>query len=80
MPREIKTTAKRLVEMFGDKLIGQLVGTQAVGEYPGGIATILDLGTDPGAPEIVFNVNRHGWGEIGVFDHERVVFLAKEEG
>jgi hypothetical protein len=68
------------------RLIGMKVKTEAYGDYPGGIATIMELHPDPEAPEIVFNVQHPTWrgdendlsdGVIGIFDHEGVE-LCKE--
>lgn len=64
--------AKQLVKKLGKKLLGKEVNTPAVGEYPGGVATVIEIRPDRNAPEIVFQVNLPGWGEIGVFEHEEV--------
>jgi hypothetical protein len=64
--------AGTLVKRFGKKLLGKRVNTPAVGEYPGGVATVIEIQPDKNAPEIVFQVNLPEWGEIGVFEHEQV--------
>ena len=53
-------------------LVGRKVITPAMGDYPGGEATIIEVAPDPNAPEIVFNVRHAEWGEIGVFAYEEV--------
>lgn len=67
--------AEKLVKKHGKKLVGKKVFTQAMGEYPGGYAEILELEPDPAAPEIVFQVKHPTFGEIGVFRHERVYLI-----
>jgi hypothetical protein len=64
--------AKSLVLNLGTILLGQKVNTPAAGEYPGGVATVIQLAPDKKAPEIVFQVNLPGWGEMGVLEHEDV--------
>ncbi len=68
-------TAKQLIDIHGASLVGQRVETEAIGEYPGGIATVTELAPDPQAPEIVFNVRHPAYGEIGVFDWELVALV-----
>lgn len=71
-----KLTARQLVDLYGKSLIGMEIMTPAMGEYPGGMATVVELGPDENAPEIVFDVNNPGWDvgdgthQIGVFEHE----------
>lgn len=69
----MRGTAKEAVQKFGAGLIGKIVMTEAIGEYPGGPAEVIELEPDPNAPEIVFQVRHATFGEIGVFDHELVV-------
>ena len=71
--------AKTLVRRMGKKLVGCLVGTDEMGDYPGGVAKVISLGDDPSAPEIVFNVHLAGWGNIGVLDFEQVIFHGQRE-
>lgn len=71
--------AGELVIKEGEALVGRELVTPALGAYPGGFATVTELAPDPAAPEIVFNVHRPGWGEIGVFDLEVVVLVPNEE-
>jgi hypothetical protein len=60
--------------LFGDSLIGKSIITEAIGTYPGGIAKVVELDPDPKAPEIVIQVFHPTFGEIGIFDYERVRF------
>jgi hypothetical protein len=64
--------AKSLVQNLGTILLGQKVNTPAVGDYPGGVATVTQLAPDKKAPQIVFQVNLPGYGEMGVLEHEDV--------
>ena len=73
-------TAKQLIEIHGTSLIGQRVDTEAIGEYPGGIATVTELAPDPQAPEIVFTVQHPSYGDIGVFDWELVTLVSTPAG
>jgi hypothetical protein len=67
--------ASKFVEIYGNELIGKWVNTEKMGLFPGGRAIVIDLGTDPNAPEIVMNVKADNWHEeIGVFDHEEINF------
>lgn len=63
-------TAKLLRERQGEALVGKLVQTIAIGDWPGGIARVVDLGHDPAAPEIVMNVHSDEHGDIGVLEYE----------
>lgn len=65
-------TAKKLVKAHGRNLVGKKVVTQAMGEYPGGIATVIEIAPDFTAPEIVFDVEHPTFGRIGVFENEPV--------
>jgi len=65
-------TAQALLSLYGGSLLGRHVVTVQIGEYPGGLAEVIELLPDPAAPEIVFNVNHPTFGEIGVFDWEPV--------
>ncbi len=71
-------TAKQLTIIHGPSLIGRRVETEAIGEYPGGIATVTELAPDPEAPEIDFKVRHHNYGEIGVFEWERVALVPND--
>lgn len=68
-------TAKELVESKGEGLVGQMVFTKKIGEYPGGRAKVVELNPDPEAPEIVMQVMHPTFGEIGVFEDEPIVHL-----
>lgn len=73
-----KMNAKDLVAEFGEKLVGRIVLTAAMGEYPGGFAQVVEINPDPMAPEIVFNAQNSAWMDdwgsniIGVFEDEDV--------
>ena len=68
-------SAKSLVEIFGKRLIGRQVATEAIGDWPGGVATIFALSLDKHAPEIVYNVRSLDGAEIGVFEGEEARLL-----
>jgi hypothetical protein len=67
--------AKKLVDLKGSDLIGCIVMTEAIGEYPGGRAKVIEIAPDPGAPEIVCNVKHPTFGQIGVFEFEEMDLL-----
>ncbi len=67
--------ANQLVQKLGQKLLGQKVNTPALGEYPGGVATVIQLAPDENAPEIAFQVSLPHYGDIGVFETEDVSLL-----
>lgn len=68
-------TAKQLIWKFGERLVGRQIHTPPMGEYPGGIAEVIALTPDPEAPEIVLQVKHPTYGEIGVFEYERVALV-----
>ena len=69
---EVSINAKSLVDKLGERLIGVEVTTQAMGEWPGGVARVITIYPDSACPEIVFEVgNTHGC--IGVFAEESVI-------
>lgn len=76
--------AKELVGEMGCRLIGRTVLTPAMGEYPGGLAKVVELHPDPGAPEIVFNVAHPTWKDdednniMGVFEYEDVELIRED--
>ena len=71
--------AQKLKELMGEQLIGRTVDTQEIVTWAGCECTVIDLGSDPAAPEIVFNVRRlSDSAEIGVFDWEFVEWLPGE--
>lgn len=72
---QVVVSAKKLINRYGPSLIGQRVYTQAMGEYPGGIATVTEIEPDPNAPEIVFQVEHPTFGSIGVFEYEKVALV-----
>jgi hypothetical protein len=73
--------ASELVAMYGKKLVGRNVVTQAIGEWPGGPAKVVRVGHDKNAPEIVFMVVslnpavRRKYKEMGVFDYEECTLM-----
>jgi len=67
--------ANQLVQKLGAKLLGQKVNTPALGEYPGGVATVTQLAPPEQAPGIAFQVSSPQWGDIGVSGHEDVSVL-----
>lgn len=74
--------ARKAVREFGQALIGKHIWTERYGEYPGGIATVVELEPDPNAPEIVLEVQHLSWrtkehhdGKIGVFEHEYIALI-----
>lgn len=69
---EFSVNAKVLVDRYGEKLIDLQITTQAMGEWPGGLARVTMVWPDALCPEIVMQVaNDHG--EIGVFAEENVL-------
>lgn len=65
-------TAKKMIEVHGQSLVGKTVMTMAVGNWPGGMARVLNIQPDPAAPEIAFNVVSVASGdEIGIFENEK---------
>lgn len=74
--------ASELVAQMGADLVGLRVMTEAIGDYPGGPATVVELTPDPGAPEIVCQVRHDSWrdirsdtGQMGIFEHEELSLL-----
>lgn len=73
--------ASSLVKKMGKRLVGRKVKTPAMGEYPGGIATVIEVGHDKNAPEISFMVEHPTWkddegnSEMGVFEYEAVTLI-----
>jgi len=65
--------AKEAVIQYGKDLIGKYVHTSPMGDYPGGLAKVIEIAPDPAAPEIVFQVEHPAVDPIGVFEHESVV-------
>lgn len=76
--------AEELVAVIGHRLIGRTVLTPALGCYPGGHAQVVELHPDPGAPEIVFNVEHPSWKDdegnsiMGIFEYEDVELTLEE--
>lgn len=68
----MKAIQMRAIHMDG--LIGRKINTEEIGDYPGGVAEVIQLLPDPNAPEIVFLVRHPSFGEIGIFEYEEVSF------
>jgi len=69
---EFSVNAKSLVDRYGEKLIDLQITTQAMGDWPGGLARVIMVWPDASRPEIVMQVaNDHGY--IGVFAEENVL-------
>jgi hypothetical protein len=73
-------TARALVEVAGDRLIGRRVLTEAIGFYPRRAALVVEMAPDPGVPEIIFTVvhpapGPAGCAKRGVFEWEEVLLL-----
>lgn len=71
-------TAKQLLYYAGQNLLGKKVFTDEMGEYPGGVATVIEINPDPGS-DIAFMVQHPAWksdicqdGTIGILDFEEV--------
>ena len=74
--------AREAVTEFGGQLVGQLVLTAKWGDWPGGVARVLELNPDPEAPDIVMTVkaerrtqfdSRTNIGEeMGIFETEEI--------
>lgn len=67
--------AIHMVKMHHDMLLGRIIKTLPMGEWPGGLAIVTDVCPDPAAPEIVMTVQSQLYGTIGVFWDEDVFFL-----
>lgn len=61
-----------ILREYGQKLIGKVIDTEPMGDYPGGRAIITEILPDPNAQEISFTVKHESYGEIGVFWYEYV--------
>ena len=72
--------ANQLLQKLGNKLLGKQVNTPAMGEYPGGVATVIGIAPETKAPEIAFQVNLSQWGKMVVFGHEDVSLLSDRLG
>ena len=63
--------AAELSAAFGHRLVGSTAFTSVVGQWKGGMATIIEMQPDDAAPEIPFQVKSTETGEeIGVFGDE----------
>ena len=70
--------ASAMVRKYGKKLIGKKISTLRMGDYPGGVATVMGIKPDPKAPEIVMDVSNPDYENgdpIGIFAYEQVDFL-----
>lgn len=70
--------ASDVVNVLGASLIGAEVLTEAVGGWPGGLATVVELHPDPTAPEIVCNVESEH-GRVGIFEHEWLEAMSQSQ-
>jgi hypothetical protein len=66
--------AREILQKYKENLIGKPVLTEQIGDWPGGLATVTEIEPDPGAPEIVFNVESEH-GAVGVFEYEYCLVL-----
>ena len=64
--------AKQYIDELGENAIGQVVQTEAIGEYPGGLAEIIEIYPDPAAPDIVCMVLHPIWGEMWILEYEDI--------
>ncbi|MGH2375646.1 MAG: hypothetical protein ACRDIC_19525 [bacterium] len=64
-----------MLDAHGHELIGKWIWTEPMGDWKGGNAQVVELGDDPFAPEIVFQVRNEAGDEIGVFEFEEVAFV-----
>lgn len=71
--------ASELVSRYGKRLLGQRVLTETIGEWPGGPAEVTEIGPMHDDENIVLQVRDARGEEIGVFHHERIELLLKEE-
>jgi hypothetical protein len=73
--------AGELAKKMGKDLIGRIVLTEQIGDWQGGAAEVIEIGPDPAAPEIVFNVRstQRKNDIIGVFNHELILLLPMED-
>lgn len=82
--------AGQAVKKYGDGLTGREIVTVKVGAWPGGRARVLELYSDPAAPEIVLQVKavenntrvtrailsqQLDSDEIGIFENEEIILL-----
>jgi len=75
-----KILACNLVEKYGRKLIGRIVDTEAVGEWPGGLAIVTSIGCKDDDNIVMFvrgyqcrcSIGYEMLGEIGVFANEQI--------
>ena len=72
--------ANQLLQKLGHKLLGKQVNMPAMGECPGGVATVIRLAPDTAAPWIVFQVNLSQWEKTVVFGYEDVSLLTDQLG
>ena len=72
--------ANELLKKLSNTLLGKKVNTPAMGEYPGGVATVIGIAHETKAPEIAFQVNLGHWGKMVVFGHEDVSLLSDKLG
>lgn len=80
-------TAGELVALCAQEnidLVGRTVMTEAIGDYPGGPATVTKLQPEPEDTEMVYQVTNPNFDDgdgrhsIGVFEYEDAALLPKE--
>jgi len=71
--------ANELVKEYGVNLIGKKVWTEAMGDYPGGVAIVTAVNEDPGAPELVITVKHPDFESMGIFDWEDIYIIPAPE-
>ena len=59
--------AQQVLELWGGSLVGMIVHTPAMGDYPGGIAKVTEVLPDPSAEEILFIVEHPKEGKMGIY-------------
>lgn len=79
LPRETRVLelmmAPSAVARYGQSLVGRLVLTAQYGDWPGGVARVVELRPDPTCPDILFEVEHPEHGRIGVLENEEVGVL-----
>lgn len=75
--------AAQLKFMYGDLLLGRVIVTEAIGEWPGGIADIIEIAPDEGIAfqvrhKTVKNPENGKLWEIGVLEYETVILIGPE--
>lgn len=74
--RYVFMRADTILSLYGTALIGKQILTPALGDYPGGWATVTEINPDENAPDIPFMVDNPSWiyagdGRIGILEYEQ---------